>query len=559
VSTFRSKRKEDVWDTSCVDWRDRLVRGDSLMPRLSLVESQSIRAVAIFDRLRLPDVPGQPHMREAVGPWFREIVAAVFGTWHPALRARFVREFFLLVPKKNSKTTGGAALMLVATLMTDRPHAEFLIVAPTHEIAELAFSQAVGMIEADPVLRAKCHVIPHRKTIEVRSTKAFLKIKSFDPKVVTGSKPSGVLLDEVHVIAEAPQADRVIGQLRGGLISQPDGFLIQITTQSERPPSGVFLAELTKARNVRDGKLRAPILPILYEFPSDIDWRDARHWHMVNPNDGRSLSIARLIPDYEQAVASGEGELRRWASQHLNIEVGVALKVDTWPGALTWQQCARPAFTLADMLDTCDAFAIGIDAGGPEDMLGLCVLGREYDTRTWVAWVHAWIHRSALERYPSEAQRWLDFEREGSLTIVDELGPDVDEVVDVCDQVQSTGRLSRIGMDPARGAKVLHDALTAGGIDEQLFAGVGQGWRLTGVIALVERRLMSRTLAHADTALMRYCCGNARIVPKGNATLITKEASAGKIDPLMALFDAAECLALAPPPVDVDALIAPPA
>lgn len=39
----------------------------------------------------------------------------------------------------------------------------------------------------------------------------------------TDSKPAGILLDELHVIAEAPDADRVIGQIRGGLISQPEG------------------------------------------------------------------------------------------------------------------------------------------------------------------------------------------------------------------------------------------------------------------------------------------------------------------------------------------------
>jgi hypothetical protein len=36
--------------------------------------------VAIFNNLRLPDVPGQPAMAEAAGDWFRDIVRAAFGS-----------------------------------------------------------------------------------------------------------------------------------------------------------------------------------------------------------------------------------------------------------------------------------------------------------------------------------------------------------------------------------------------------------------------------------------------------------------------------------------------
>lgn len=560
--TAPRRRKTDTaedWSTAVPNWAERIKLHRSLMPTLPLFAAPADRAEAIFNRLKLPDVPGQPRLAEAVGDWFREIVRALFGSYSATLRQRFIQEVFLLVPKKNSKTTNGAALMLTAVLMSERPRAEFLLVAPTQEVADLAFQQAMGMVEADEVLMAKCHIQPHIKRITYRPTGAFLKVKSFDPKIVTGSKPAGVLLDEVHVIAEAPDADRVIGQLRGGLVSQPEGFLIQITTQSERPPSGVFKAELAKARAVRDGKYRAPVLPILYEFPQDVNWRDPENWRMVLPNDGRSISIARLIPDYQGAIEAGEGELRRWASQHLDVEIGIALQSDRWPGAEFWEQQTRPELTLEHLLTRCDVLTVGIDAGGPEDWMGLTVLGREEGTRHWLAWSHAWVHEKALEKYKGESQKWLDFEQAGELTIVEQLGPDVEELVSTVRQVYNTGRLIRIGLDPNGSAKVLHEALMIEGeMPEALFIGIGQGWQMVGVMKLLERRLAGGTLWHNGGEMMRYCVGNARIVQRGNATLITKEASKGKIDPLMALLDAGECLAVAPPPVDVDSMIAPP-
>jgi phage terminase large subunit-like protein len=92
---------------------ERLQQGRSLVPDLPLNQADAERAVAIFNNLRLPDVPGQPRMEVAAGEWFRDIVRAAFGSLD-ATGARQVSEIFTLVPKKNSKTTGGAALAITA-------------------------------------------------------------------------------------------------------------------------------------------------------------------------------------------------------------------------------------------------------------------------------------------------------------------------------------------------------------------------------------------------------------------------------------------------------------
>ena len=109
-------------------------------------------------------------------------------------------------------------------------------------LARTAFSQALGMVEKDPegFLQKRMHIQEHLRKITDRRTKATLEIKAFD----TGVKPTGVLLDELHEIAKAPAAERLIGQLRGGLLPNPEGFLVFITTQSDEPPQGAFRSEL---------------------------------------------------------------------------------------------------------------------------------------------------------------------------------------------------------------------------------------------------------------------------------------------------------------------------
>lgn len=541
------------WDLSCLDWQDRLRSGKSLVPDLPhLNVAEADRAVSYFNSLCLPDVSGQPMMRDACGDWFRDAVRALFGSWDAPAKKRHISELFVLVPKKNSKTTNGAALMLTAVLMNQRPQAEFLLVAPTKEIADLAFRQVIGMIHADAYLSGRFHVQEHIKCVTDKTNKAFLKVKSFDPSVVTGSKPCGVLIDELHDMSSASYADRVIGQLRGGLVSQPEGFMVTITTQSERPPAGVFKSELLTARMVREGKLQSPILPILYEMPSGVDWRDVRNWPLVLPNIGRSIDIDRLKVLFEQAQAKGKEEVARWASQHLNVEIGLALVSDRWAGADFWETQARQGITLEHILDRSEVIEIGIDGGGLDDLLGLNITGRDRETKEWLTWGRAWAHPSVLERRKSEVGRFTDFSIDGDLVLVERIGDDVQEVAEICAQVYESGLLDKIGVDPSGLGGIL-EALEEVGIPKDVVIGISQGWKMTGAIKTAERKLAEGALVHGGQPLMAWCVGNCKVEPRGNAIIITKQASGtAKIDPVLAMFNAVTLMSLNPdPPIGV--------
>lgn len=543
--------------TACLDWRQRLAEGRTPIADLPVDQATAEAAVALFDRLHLPDVAGTPSLKTAGGEWFRDILRAAFGSIDQS-GGRYIREVFLMVPKKNSKTTNAAALGLVALLLNARPYADMLIVAPTTKNATTCYRQAAGMIAADPAkwLPNRFHVVDHEQKIVCRRRNAVLQIKSFDPSVLTGAKPVLVILDELHEMGTMSKAGHVLTQLRGGMVAFPDSLMVTITTQSARPPAGVFRDDLTYARRVRDGEVEDPsLLPCLYELPPEVQsaedkpWRDPALWPQVLPNLGRSISLDRLKTEYAKAREKGAHQEAEWASQHLNVEIGIGLHADRWVGADLWLAAAEPGLTLDAILKSSDVCTVGIDGGGLDDLLGLAVIGRHRDTRRWRLWTHAWAHPVVKERRKEIAPQLDDLAASGDLTWCTGPTDDVDAVGALVARIQEAGLLPRengVGLDPW-GIGQIVDELAERQVPQTTLVGIKQGVALTPAIQTVERKLADGTMTHCGQALMAWAVGNAKVETRGSAVTITKEtAGRAKIDPVVATFNAAMLMARNP-------------
>jgi phage terminase large subunit-like protein len=542
-----------MWDLSCVDWAERLRVGRSLVPHLPLIEDEAEMGLAIFDQMRLPDVPRTPQLRDAAGPWFRDIVRVAFGSWDPVSRTRHVRDIFALAPKGSSKTSYSAALALTFMLMNSGPEArrnvEGVLIGPTQRIADRAFNQAVGMIKLSPELSSRFRPREHDSTIEDLATDSILAIRTFDLNILTGGILIFALLDELHLLGRNVHTTKLLRQIRGGLDKTEEGLFVITTTQSDDAPAGAFKDELQMARKIRDGHYRGkvirPMLPVLYEFPEDVasnpvKWQDPANWPMVMPNLGRSVHLSILVPDWETEKAKGIHAIAVWASQHLNIEIGIGQKTDAWPGAEYWAQAEDETLTLEEVLRRSEVVTVGIDGGGLDDLFGFAVVGRERETRRWLSWSKAWCHGSVLERRQTIAARLTDFSAAGDLTIVDHASEDIEEMAGIVADIAERGLLGCVAVDPAGlGEFVEAMAEIDVTVENKLLVGAPQGYGMMNAIKTAERKLENGTLAHGRSALMDWCVGNVKIEPTATAIRATKQnAGDAKIDPWAALMNA---------------------
>lgn len=537
------------WTTACKDWQKRIVAGRSLIPCKPLFADEAASALDVFKALHIVDVAGGPTFGEAGDDWIFDFVSAVFGAYDPDTGQRMIREFLLLVSKKNAKSTLAAGIMLTALIRNWRQSNELLILAPTIEAAQNSFKPAADMVRADPELNAAedgfLHIQDHLRTITHLKTKATLKVVAADSATVVGKKAAFILIDELWEFGKQAKADAMLREATGGLVSRPEGFVISITTQSDAPPSGVFKDKLDYARQVRDGLVEdRKFLPVIYEFPKPMieaeAYLDPDNFYITNPNIGRSVSREWLEDELRKEVQKGPETRNVFLAKHLNIEIGQNLLANRWPGADFWPKRVLPDLTLEHLLSVSEVVVVGVDGGGLDDLFGLSVIGRHKETRDWLVWSHAWCHEGVLERRKSIATKLREFEKDGDLTIVKDELSDISDIVSIIDDIKQRGLLASVAVDPA-GLGEMIEALDEIGVTQEAgnLIGAPQGYAMMNAIKTAERKLTNGTMRHDGSKLMAWCVGNLKIEPTATAIRATKQnAGDAKIDPVMAMFDA---------------------
>ncbi len=569
------------WSTAVPDWAERIVAGLPLVPGKPLFPTEAAAALDVFKALRIVDAPGRPTFGEAGESWVFDFVEAVFGAYDPERGERLINEFFLCVAKKNGKSTIAAGIMLTALIRNWRDSNELIIVAPTIKAADNSFKPAADMVRADPELNAAdegfLHIQDHLRTITHLGTKATLRILAADTGTVAGNKAAFVLVDELWEFGSKKNADAMMREAAGGRVARPEGFLISITTQSDAPPAGVFKDKLDYARQVRDGEVEdKKFLPVIYEFPKPMveseTYLNPENYFITNPYIGRTEWGRKWIEDeLEKERAKGPETRNVFLAKHLNIEIGLNLRANRWPGADHWDEAADEELSGLDhfealerMLARSEVAVVGIDGGGLDDLFGLSILGREpkeievkvaingvettQRMKRWLSWSHAWCHAGVLDRRKSIASKLRDIERAKELTILAEPLGDVASIIEHITRIKDMGLLGGVAVD-ASGLGEMEDALDEIGVTQEaklLVAAPQGGWMMSSIKG-AERRLASGLLKHCGGPLMQWCVPNLKIEPTATGIRATKQ-SAGdaKIDPAMAMFNAVTLMARNP-------------
>ena len=272
-------------------------------------------------------------------PWQHDIL---HGMLDEAGRPR-TRYAYVGLPRKNGKSTLGAALALYALVAMGEPGAQVYSCAGDRKQASIVFDEAKRMVlmsELREVVRVQ------RWHLEGPDNSVY-RVLSADAELQQGLNPSFVIFDEVHVQPNRDLWDAMV--LGMGARERP--MIVGITT------AGFDRTSL--AWDLYERGQRGEVY-FWWKEPADsnADWRDRATWFEANPALGDFLHEEALAED---ARITPESSFRRY---HLNQWTTTH---SAWLPHGAWDGIARPD----RKFDPAEPFVAFLDGSWANDSTGM--------------------------------------------------------------------------------------------------------------------------------------------------------------------------------------------
>jgi len=290
--------------------------------------------------------------------WQQEMLAELFGWVRVDNGLRRYRMAYVSTAKKSGKSTLLAGIGLYLLLADGEAGAEIYGAATDRESASIVFREAASMVRASPLLSAALEVIDSRRTIAYRASSAFYRVLSADAFRAEGLNIHGLLYDELH----AARDRRLFDSLRYGGAAREQPMLVSITTAGY-DRSTICYEQYAYAKAVlKDWKHDPTFYPLIFEVPTEDDWKEPESWPKANPSWGVTINEADFAADCHEAQmsVSKEGSFRRYRLNQWTSQDTRWIKMETWQacnGGPPHDLAGRECFCGLDLASTYDTSA----------------------------------------------------------------------------------------------------------------------------------------------------------------------------------------------------------
>lgn len=235
--------------------------------------------------------------------WQQAFIAATFGFIHKIDGTRKYREVFLVVARKNGKSTLASGIGLYLQIADGEPGSEVYAVATKKDQAKLVWLEAKRMVKKSPTLLRRIKPLVSELVCDWNDS-SFKPLGS-DSDTLDGLNVHGALLDEIHAWKDKNLYDVIVD----GTSSREQPLLVMITTAGT-VREAVYDLKYDETEMVlngfadEDGYKDERFLPIIYELDDRKEWTDPNNWPKANPGLGTIKKADQLQTKVNKAKAN---------------------------------------------------------------------------------------------------------------------------------------------------------------------------------------------------------------------------------------------------------------
>jgi len=454
--------------------------------------------------------------------WQIAILLNLYGWVHKETGHRRYQQAFIMVPRKNGKSTFIAGMVIYAICADPkRPTGGELYSAATErDQAKLVFNQAKEMVLQNEELSDIFKIYQNAMAIEEEGSS--YRPLSSDAKSKHGFNSSFICYDEIQAARDRDLYD-VLDTSTG---SQDNPLFVVITTSDWDRPS-ICNELLDTAEKVRTGVIKDDrFLPVIYRADIDDDWTDPEVWKKANPNLGVSIKMDYMEAKCQKAqdVPSFENTFKRL---HLNMKTEQA---ERWLPLKYWDNCKGK---LPDLKGRkCRA---GLDLASTIDICALELLFEptEDDPLSYIL-SFFWVPQMNIEtREKKDNVPYVTWASEGYIKTTTGNVADYDVILKDIEGLGEIYEILEIAID-RWGSQNLQNQLTYAGFEVVPF---GQGYAsMSPACKALEKMVIGVECMHDGNPVLRWMFSNVAIEKDSADNMkFSKKKSTEKIDGMVAL------------------------
>jgi len=461
-------------------------------------------------------------------PWQCWILTTIFGWKQVKDGRRRFRVALSLIPRKNSKSTIAAIVVLFMLVADGESGAECYSAATTRDQAKAIAEIAWEMAKRSPLFREYYGVrlgSETTKSLFVPANGSKFMPLSADAHTLDSLNVSLAAIDELHAHKTAAVWN-VLDTATGARL-QP---LIFAITTAGIDIGGVCHQKMTYLHKVLDCVFQdEAFFGINYTIDPGDDYRLPEIARKANPNYGVSVDpddLARKV----HAAAHSPAELNDKLTKHFNVWIRTE---SAWMSATQWQTCANPELTI-EALKSYPCW-IGVDLAEVRDIAARAAVFK-LSADTYAVIGKFYLPKKAIDKSPiASLSGWV---HEGFLTETEgdqaDFGLIQRELVELCDQLEN---VQEIDFDRALASQMQQDLkailVPKMGQDEadRFVVTVEQNVQtMDAAMKMTERLVLSRHLQHDGNPTMAWMISNV-VVERNYKDEIYPRKAGGKDSP----------------------------